>query len=144
MAFLGAAAAGAFGVRSDEVTATGGGYQLTVAYAQVTRPGVGTPWIIEVRHPGGFPTGLVTVAVTSEYADAFEELQPVPDPLESVTDRSRTIWSFQPPAESDTMTISLSGRIQPSLQLVTKRAVTSVLVDGRPAVSVRFRTFITP
>lgn len=144
VAFLAAALAGVFGIRSGEVEAAGGGYELTVSYAEVTRPGLTTPWTIEVRHPGGFPTGLVTVATTSEYADAFEQLQPDPEPVESISDGSRTIWSFQPPAGGDTVAVSLSGRIDPSLQLVTKRAVTSVLVDGAPVVSVRYRTYVTP
>ncbi len=64
-------AVGVFGMRSTSVTASGGGYQLTVEYAAVSRAGLDTPWTVTVRHPGGF-TGPITLATTDNYFTMFE------------------------------------------------------------------------
>ena len=60
------------GVRGGSVTATGGGYELTVTYATVSRPGLATPWTVHVRRPGGFQ-GPVTIATTGQYFHLFDE-----------------------------------------------------------------------
>jgi hypothetical protein len=56
------------GVRMGQASAEADGTSLAVTYASVTRPGLSTPWSLEIRHPGGFP-GPVTVATTSGYFD---------------------------------------------------------------------------
>src|SRR5688500_12242998 len=72
VAFLLAAAFGAYGPRTRDRTATGGGYELTVHYAVVSRPGLATPWSLEIRHAGGFD-GPVAISTTARYFDLFDE-----------------------------------------------------------------------
>ena len=110
-----------YGVRTREKTVTGSGYELTLTYTSVTRPGLATPWSVEVRHPGGFDSGLVTVAATSSYFDAFDENGLDPDPARSTSDGERTIWQFEPPT-GDTLTVSFDARIEPGVQLTRSRA----------------------
>jgi hypothetical protein len=142
--FLALGALGFLGVRTTSATAAGAGYELTVTYASVSRPGLATPWSFEVRRPGGFPDGL-TMAVTSKYFDAFDENGLGPAPTEERTDEERTIWTFGP-SPSETMSVSFDARIEPGVQLTSLKGQLSVLTgpSGPPAVTVAFRTFVMP
>jgi hypothetical protein len=141
--FLGLGLLEVYGVRTSETSATGGGYELTVSYATVSRPGLATPWSAEIRRPGGFD-GPVTVTTTSDYIEAFDENSLDPEPSSATTDADRIIWEFDPPPEGDTLTISLDARIEPSVQLQRVTGVTEVLEQDEPVVSVRYRTWVMP
>lgn len=77
--FLMAGLTGRLGVKSRSTTARGGGYELTVTYAQTTRWGLATPWSFEVHRPGGFE-GPITVSTTTSYLDPFDENGFEPEP----------------------------------------------------------------
>lgn len=141
--FLLLGALGFYGVRSKTAMASGGGYELSVTYATVSRPGLATPWAFEVRRAGGFPDGLV-VSVTSGYFDVFDENGLGPAPTEETTDGDRTVWRFAP-TRSDTLSVSYDARIEPAVQLTTAKGDLSVLgPNGQPAVTVAFKTFVMP
>lgn len=132
-----------YGVRTSEATASGGGYELTVSYASVTRPGLATPWSVEIRRPGGFD-GPVTLTTTSDYIEAFDENSLDPEPSSATTDADRTIWEFDPPPEGDTLSVSFDARMEPGVQLERLIGVTEVLKNDEPVVSVRYRTWVMP
>lgn len=141
--FLLLGALGFYGVRTKTVVAAGGGYELSVNYASVSRPGLAAPWSFEIRRAGGFPDG-VTVTVTSSYFDAFDENGFGPAPAEETTDGDRTVWRFGP-TRSDTLSVSFDARIEPAVQLTTIKGDLSVLGPaGEPAVTVAFETFVMP
>ena len=142
--FLALGALGFYGVRTATTTAVGGGYEVTVTYGRISRPGLATPWSFEVRRPGGFPDGL-TVAVTSKYFDAFDENGLGPAPVDERTDEERTIWRFSP-TTSETMAVSFDARIEPGVQLTTVKGELSVLTGpaGPRAVTVAWKTFVMP
>lgn len=142
--FLALGALGVYGVRTTDVSARGGGYELSVHYARVSRGGLATPWSVEVRHPGGFPRDTVTLATTASYFDIFDENGLDPDPAEAVSDGERILWSFTTPSDGDTLTVSFDARTEPAVQLATAKATTSILVDDAPVVSVDYRTFVMP
>lgn len=48
IAFLAAGLVGWLGVRSSTVAASGGGYDLSLTYASISRPGLITPWRLEI------------------------------------------------------------------------------------------------
>ena len=142
--FLGLGALGFYGVRTRTASATGGGFELSVRYASISRPGLATPWSFEITRRGGFPDG-VTVTVTSSYFDAFDENSLGPSPVEETTDGERTIWRFGPQA-GDTLSVSFDARMEPGVQLSTIKGSLEVLAGpgGPSAVSVDFRTFVLP
>ena len=141
--FLLLGALGLYGVRTTSASAAGGGYELTVDYATISRPGLATPWAFEIRRAGGFPDG-VTVAVTSAYFDVFDENGLGPAPAEETTDGDLTVWQFSPTG-SDTLSVSFDARIEPGVQLTTAKGELSVLgPNGQPAVTVTFKTFVMP
>jgi hypothetical protein len=142
--FLALGALGVYGVRTTSVSASGGGYELSVTYASVSRPGLATPWALEVRRPGGFPDGL-NVAVRSSYFDAFDENGLGPAPAEETTDGTWTFWRFAP-TSAETVDVSFDARIEPGVQLTFVEGQVEVLPGrtGPPAVGVKFRTFVMP
>ncbi len=142
--FLVGGALDLYGVRTRTRSATGGGYELSVTYATISRPGLATPFSFEIRRPGGFPDGL-TVAALSSYFDAFDENGFSPTAETETDDGERTIWQF-PPSSADTMNVSFDARIEPGVQLTTAKGRLEILAapDGPPVVAVTFSTFVMP
>lgn len=133
--------AGWLGVRTATVTAAGAGYDLTVTYAKVARPGLAAPWSLEVRRPGGFD-GPITISTSSSYLDLFDENGFDPQPTTSTATTDDVIWEFEPPP-GDTLSVSLDARIEPGIQWA-RSGETSVVEDGQPAVTARYKTWIAP
>lgn len=129
------------GVRVSTVSASGRGFDLTVTYPAVSRPGLATPWTVRVHRDGGFQ-GPVSVATTAGYFGLFDENDLEPDPDASTATLQRVVWEFAPPAGED-LVVRLDARLEPAFHL-GREAETSILVDGRPVVSVRYRTVVMP
>jgi hypothetical protein len=142
-AFLALGALGFYGPRDATVSASGGRWMLDVTYPRVSRPGLSTSLSIEVQHQGGFEAP-VTVSVSSSYFDVLDESAIEPEPAQSTSDGSHTIWTFDPPTDGDTLSISVGGRIQPGGSLRRPSGSAAVLSEGRAAASVRWKTWVTP
>jgi hypothetical protein len=140
-AIVAAGAAGLFGVRSSEATASSAGWTVSVTYASIARAGLDVPWQVTVRREGGF-TGPVTVAVTADYFGIFEEQGLDPAPATETSDGDRLYWTFDPPP-GDALAIDFDGYIQPSSQLGASGEVV-VLDGGTDVVTVPFRTWLVP
>lgn len=132
---------GTLGVRTRTTSVEGGGYELSVTYGQVSRPGLPTAWGFEVHRPGGFD-GPITVSTKSHYLDMFDENGFDPTATKVTATPEDVIWEFDPPP-GDTLAVSLDARIEPSVQWA-RSGETSVLEDGRPVVTARYRTWVLP
>ena len=141
-AFLALGLLNVYGVRTRETSATAGGDRLTVRYASVTRSGLASPWSVELRRAGGFPSDTVTLSADAAYFDIFDENGVEPEPVASRNDGDRIVWTFLAPM-GDTLTFSLDARIEPAVQLKRARGRVSV-PEGDPALSVGFSTFVMP
>lgn len=141
MAVLVLAGANLFGVRVGAATATGGGYRLAVTYAQVSRPGLATPWGVEVERPGGFEEP-VRIATSRSYLQLFDYNVVHPEPSKTTGTPDVVIWEFDPPP-GDTFRVSFDGRLEPTEHL-SQTANTSVLADGLPVVTVSYTTKVVP
>ena len=141
--FVALGAANVYGVRTTTVAASGEDYSIEVRYASVSRPGLATPWSVEIRKPGGFD-GPVTLATTSSFFDLFDENGLDPDPSAATTDDERVLWEFEPPEEGDGMVVSFDARIEPAVQLKWLDVTTELIVDGEVIASVDYRTFVMP
>lgn len=140
--FLVLGALNVYGVRTRRVSASAGGDQLTVRYAGVTRPGLASPWSVELRRAGGFRQGTVALSADAAYFDIFDENGVEPDPVESRNDGDRIVWTFLAPV-GETLTFSLDARIEPAVQLTRVEGSVSV-VGGDQPLSVEFATFVMP
>jgi hypothetical protein len=135
------AASNVLGMRTASVTATGGGYRLSVTYGSVSRPGLATPWGIEVHHAGGFD-GPLTIATTRRYLMLFDHNVFYPDPSSVTATRDRLIFEFEPPP-GEVFRLTMDGRIEPTEHL-SQSAETAVLIDGLAVVSVSYTTRVVP
>jgi hypothetical protein len=144
-AFLVIGLLGGYGVRHREVTAVGGGYELTVRFATVTRPGLASVWSVEVRRTDGAELdGPVTIATNAAYFELFDENGLDPDPPSATTDGERLIWEVEPAEGATSVVLDFDARIEPAVQLTRKKGETSVLVDDEPVVGVTYHTNVLP
>ena len=130
-----------FGVRTAQVSARGDGYTLTVTYARMTRPGLATPWSVEVVHPGGF-SAPVTIATTADYIALFDQNAISPEPAGSTYRDGLVLWEFEPPP-GDTLRVDLDARLEPAVQW-GRDAETVLLTEGERVASVRYSTGVMP
>jgi hypothetical protein len=142
-AFLVLGVVGVLGPRTGETSATGEGWEVAVTYPRITRPGLSARVTFEIRRPGGFDLPAV-LAVESSYLDAFDESSVEPEPVEATADASRSIWTFAAPTSGDTLVVDVSGRVEPGLQLRKLSGRAEIVVADRPAVSVAWKTYVTP
>ncbi|GAB3600470.1 hypothetical protein GCM10027446_33750 [Angustibacter peucedani] len=136
-----AGATGLLGVHSAQRTATGDGYTATLTYARIARSGWDVPWTVQVRHPGGFD-GAITLAVDADYFDIFESQRFFPEPSGETRAGHFVYLDFDPPP-GDTFVVGYDAYIAPSSQLGRDGTVT-VMTDGKPRVSLRYKTFLLP
>jgi hypothetical protein len=134
-------AATVFGAKTSTVSASGGGYDLSVLYPAVTRPGLAIRWIVTVHRTGGFD-GPIDVAVTSRYLDLFDFNNLDALPSGTRTSGSFTVWTFDPP-DGDRLVVAFDGRLEPAQQW-GKPATVAVLDHGHAVVSVRYSTRVMP
>jgi hypothetical protein len=138
-----AGATGLLGVRTAEATGTGGGYTLTVWYAETSRPGLATPFSLEVRSDTGDLPAEVTLRVSSSYLALFDDNGMEPDPVESYNTPEWTWWTFEIPPASDVLRVDLDARLEPAVQSA-ETATAAVEIDGLQVVSVNFTTWVAP
>jgi hypothetical protein len=141
-AYVAAGWAGVFGVRSASVSTSRGGYELSVQYPKVARPGLATPWGIRVHKDGGFGDDPITVATTLEWLNLFDENGRNPAPAAEYMDDDMVVWEFDPPP-GDTFRFEFDARLGPSVQ--SGFTATTELREGNVAVlRVTYRTRVFP
>jgi hypothetical protein len=144
--FLALGLAGVFGVWTTSSSATGGGYHVRVSHARVTRPGLATPFAIEVSRADGSPLREpVTLAVSSSYLAMFDDNGMDPQPSSETAGPDQVVWEFEPPpeADGDALVVTLDARLEPAVQWGRDGFVR--LMDGSDvAAEVRFHTWVAP
>jgi hypothetical protein len=136
-----AGSANLVGLRLESASARAGGTSLEVTYALVTRPGLATPWRVEVRRAGGFE-GPITISTTTAYFESFDFNQWYPEPTGSTVRADELLLRFDPP-EGDVFTLRFDGRATPTFNLGSG-AVTTLETPGSPVLRVEYRTVVVP
>lgn len=129
------------GVRVGQATAESDGTSLAVTYASVTRPGLSTPWSVEVRRDAGFP-GPVTIVTTKGYFESFDFNQWYPEPSATTVRGDDLLLTFERP-QGEVFELSFDGRATPTFNLGAS-AVTAIESEGLPPLSVEYRTVVMP
>lgn len=130
------------GVWTSRVSAEADGYVLSVEYAAVTRPGLASSWVVEVRHRGGFD-GPVTLATDADYFDRFDFNQLYPEPASTSTRGNLDLLTFEG-IEGDRLRVRFDGRVAPAFALALARGSTAVEIDGEQVVRVEYTTVAMP
>lgn len=136
-----AGAASLFGVSESTVEASGGGYDLAVEYAEVSRPRLETPWKARVVNGEGFD-GPISMRITSEYWEQFDVNGISPEPDATRRDGRYLIMEFARPTGSE-FVLSLDGRLSPATQR-SQSATTALLVNDRVVAEVSYKTKVMP
>jgi hypothetical protein len=132
---------GFLGVHTSSATAQRDGYTLSLRYPWVARAGLDMQWQVTVHHPGGFGKE-VTLAVTADYFDIFENQEFYPEPSETTRDGHTLYLTFTAP-RGDTFVVYLDAYIQPASQQ-GKSARVAVVDAGKPVVWLDYRTRLVP
>ena len=112
------------GVRTGIVSAAAAGYQLSVEYEAVTRPGLASEWIVVVRREGGFDGPVMPVNPKHRaiegvltYPDVAS-LPLIPDlaVIGTPPDEIPSTYDFSAPATSSFETCHVCSRSQISCQ----------------------------
>jgi hypothetical protein len=130
------------GVRTGTASAAAAGYQLSVEYEAVTRPGLASEWIVEVRREGGFdePVTLVTDAT---YFDRFDFNQHYPEPASVVPRGEEVLYVFER-IEGEVLRVAFDGRASPTFVFALARGSTGLEVGGREIARVDYTTVVMP
>lgn len=132
---------GMLGPRFRTVAASSNGTSVEVTYASVTRPGLATTWLVEVRRPGGF-AGPITIATTTTYFDGFDFNALYPDPDRTSSRGDLVAFTFEPP-RGEVFRVRFDGRATPTWTL-WRTATTIVTGEGLGETSVVYRTVFLP
>ncbi len=132
------------GVRSGTVAAEGSGYSVEVLRAQVTRPGLATPFAVEISSTDGSPLpATVTLRLATAYMAIFDFNGLEPTPSASFSTDQWTWWEFDVPPDQPTLRVALDARLEPSVQWARSGSA-ALEVDGESLVSVDFTTWVMP
>jgi hypothetical protein len=137
---------GVFGVSTTTSSGSGGGYDVRVTHARVTRPGLATRFEIEIARSDGSPLrGPVTLAVSSSYLGMFDENGLDPQPASETAGPGQVVWEFDPPpaAAGGALVVSLDARLEPGVHW-GRDGFVRVMDGATVAAEVRFRTWVAP
>ena len=136
---------GLFGVSTTTTSGSGGGYDVRVTHARVTRPGLATRFEIEVARTDGSPLGQpVTLAVSSSYLGLFDENGLAPAPASETSAPGQVVWEFDPPpAAGGVLAVSLDARLEPGVHW-GRDGFVRVMDGATVAAEVRFHTWVAP
>jgi len=129
------------GLATGSATTDGDEFDVRVEYATVSRPGLATPFVIEVESNAGVLPDELTIEIPRAYLSMFDEngLDPAPDTVSS--DGTTEVWTFQTDDVS-TLSIDFDARLQPNMHYSRDGWV--VVSGGDTEVRVDFRTRVMP
>jgi hypothetical protein len=131
-----------FGVDSAVVRADGAdGVVLTVAYPAVTRPGLASPFSIEVSRPAGF-SGPIEIAISRRWMEVWDENGIYPTPDSETGDGRWLVYEFEPP-DGDRFRFFYDARLEPARQESASGAV-ELREAGAVVASVEYHTSVRP
>src|SRR4051794_10013205 len=134
--------AGLLGVRNGTAEASEAGWSLRVEYAATARAGLDVPFVMTVRHTGGFGKE-VTLALTGTYLDIFETQGFHPTPSDESRDGETLFLTFNAPPAGETLVVAYDAYIQPASQ-VGRSATVGVMDGGRQVAVVDVKTRLLP
>jgi hypothetical protein len=141
VAIVGLAATGVLGQRTSTVVAAGGGYQLTVTYPSVVRPGVDVRWNVVVVNRAGFGKRL-SIALSRHYFDIFDLNTIRPDADSAVSDGQAVTYTWDSPPGTE-FELSLDAYAEYGEHLGLD-GFASIVVQGRSVVTARYHTRWVP
>ena len=111
---------------------------------RVTRPGLATPFALEVSTTDGSDLPeVVTLRMDTSYLSIFDFNGLEPTPSTSFSTNDWTWWSFDVPPDQSSLRVGLDARLEPSVQWARSGSA-ALEIDGVSLVSVDFTTWVMP
>lgn len=139
---VGYAAFGCAGPTTATTSASQGELAVEVRYASVSRPGMPSPFVVDVHTVDGSSLpAKVDVEVPRPYLSMFDEngLDPAPDSI--AADDSTEVWTFATDGRS-VLVIDFDARLQPNIH--TGRTGWVEVTAGSDTARVEFHTRVLP
>jgi hypothetical protein len=134
--------AGLMGIRTATATASGGGFELSVRHAQVTRAGIAVPMHVRVERPGGFDEPL-TIAVSSRLFERFDFQNFYPNPSKETASGQFVYYEFDPPPGA-IFQLNVDARTSPDQNGSADRYTVRLMEGSTAVASVDFRMWVVP
>jgi hypothetical protein len=135
---------GLLGVRTGQVSADGSRYRLEVTRAIVTRPGLATPFRVDVFAEGGSSLPeTVTLVLDADYLAIFDFNGLQPTPSTTFSRGQSTWWTFEVPPGQTSLRVDMDARLEPAVQWAREGSV-SLEVDGERVATAEFTTLVMP
>jgi hypothetical protein len=132
-----------YGVDTDLTRASEDGTALSVRFARVTRAQLSVSLKITIQHTSGFD-GPVTVAISSDYLEAFDANSVTPEPSAESSNASAVLMTFEPP-QGDVLVIDWQMFARPTEWFINRTGAISVVdTNQNPIVTATFHTDIRP
>lgn len=132
---------GVAGLRTSSASGTNGAIDVVVTYAEVTRPGISTPFRIEVTSTTGEPLpAQLTIEIGDDYLSMFDENGVDPAPDFEYFDGEALAWTYEVDDET-TLVVDFDARLQPNIHRGRDASVTVSGPDSEPVV-IRFHTTV--
>jgi hypothetical protein len=117
---------------------------MEVTRAVITRPGLATPFRVDVfAEDGAVLPATVTLVVDADYLGIldFNGLQPTP--TETFSGRDTTWWTFEVPPGQSRLRVDIDGRLEPAVQWARKGSV-ALILEGESLATAEFTTWVMP
>lgn len=141
--FVLAGAVGVLGTRTATTTVSAEGYELTVTYPRISRPGHAVKVEVQVRHEGGFGNEPVQLRYATDWFDMFDENAFTPAPNAETAGPGYTEDEFVPP-RGEVFVMSVDTRVEPARQRGEDGWFSVVDEDGTAIVTAYVDTWIWP
>jgi hypothetical protein len=94
---------------------------LRVEHPEVTRPGLASPFAVEVHRPGGFDAPI-ELAISRPWIESWDENGMYPTPSSETGDADWVVYEFDPP-DGDEFRFFYDARLEPARQSSVDGAV---------------------
>jgi hypothetical protein len=135
-------ATGLLGTHTRTLHASGPGYQMSVTYALIARPGQDVPWRVRIHCDAGCTHDL-TLAVSADYFRIFETQGFQPDANQTTSDGHDVYLTFNKPPQGNDFVVDYDAYIQPGSHTGSTGNV-RLLVGGQQITSIRIHTWLVP
>jgi hypothetical protein len=141
--FVLAGGVGLLGTHTSTTTVRGGGYEMTVTYPRISRPGHAVRVQVEVRKDGGFGDQPVQLRYATDWLEMFDENAFTPVPNAETAGPGYTEDEFVPP-RGEVFVMTVDTRIEPARQRGEDGWFSVVGEDGTPLLTAEVGTWIWP
>lgn len=142
-AFVLSGAVGLLGTRTSTTTVSGDGYEMTVTWPRISRPGHAVRVQVEVEKDGGWSGEPLVLRYDTAWFEMFDENAFTPAPESETAGRGFTEDEFAPP-DGEAFVMTVDTRVEPARQRGEDGFFSVVDDEGRVLLTAEVTTWIWP